>query len=104
MPAQRKYPDELRERATRMVIDARKDPATRTGAFRRIGEQLGVNPERRTWVSRAEIDEGLRPDTTTADADRITELEREVRELRPGEHDPEAGLGFLRSGARPPSR
>ena len=83
MPAQRKYPNELRERATRMAIDARKDPATRTGAYRRIGEQLGVNPEAlRTWVSRAEIDEGLRPGTTTADADRITELEREVRELR----------------------
>jgi transposase len=83
MPAQRKYPNELRERATRMAIDARKDPAARTGAFRRIGDQLGVNPEAlRTWVSRAEIDEGLRPGTTTTDADRITELEREVRELR----------------------
>ncbi|QCB97672.1 hypothetical protein E5206_12710 [Arthrobacter sp. PAMC25564] len=45
MPAQRKYPVELRERATRMAIDARKDPATSTGAYRRIGEQLGVNPE-----------------------------------------------------------
>ncbi|NMR32424.1 hypothetical protein HGO92_22575 [Arthrobacter sp. SF27] len=33
-------------------------------------------------MSRAEIGEGLRPGTTTADADRITELEREVRELR----------------------
>ncbi|ADX75090.1 hypothetical protein Asphe3_40030 (plasmid) [Pseudarthrobacter phenanthrenivorans Sphe3] len=37
MPAQRKYPNELFERATRMAMDARKDPATRTGAFRRIG-------------------------------------------------------------------
>lgn len=83
MPAQRKYPNELRERATRMAIDARKDPETRTGAFRRIGEQLGVNPEAlRTWVGRAETDEGLRPGTTTVDSDRITELEREVRELR----------------------
>ncbi|WP_346960956.1 transposase [uncultured Arthrobacter sp.] len=83
MPAQRKYPNELRERATRMAIDARKDPTTRTGAFRRIGEHLGVNPEAlRTWVSRAETDEGPRPGTTTADAVRITELEREVRELR----------------------
>lgn len=45
MPAQRKYPNELRERATRTAIDARKDPETRAGAFRRIGEQLGVNPE-----------------------------------------------------------
>jgi transposase len=83
MAAQRKYPIELRERATRMVIEARKNPATRTGAFRRVGEQLGVNPEAlRTWVKRAEIDEGLRPGTTSSDAERITELEREVRELR----------------------
>lgn len=33
-------------------------------------------------MSRAETDEGLRPGTTTVDSDRITELEREVRELR----------------------
>lgn len=40
-----------------------------TGACGRIGEQLGVNPEAlRTWVKRAEIDEGLRPGTTTDDA------------------------------------
>ncbi|WP_084784612.1 transposase [Arthrobacter sp. Hiyo1] len=48
-----------------------------------MGEQLGVNPEAlRTWVSRAEIDEGLRPGTTSDDAVRLAELEREVRELR----------------------
>ncbi|GAC1606487.1 MAG: transposase [Acidimicrobiales bacterium] len=83
MSAQRKYPVELRERATRMAIEARMDPSTRTGAYRRIGEQLGVNPEAlRTWVSRAEIDEGLRPGTTSDDAVRLAELEREVRELR----------------------
>ncbi|MBB6407183.1 hypothetical protein HNP00_004535 [Arthrobacter sp. AZCC_0090] len=33
-------------------------------------------------MSRAEVDEGLRPGTTTADLDRIAEREREVRELR----------------------
>ena len=36
----------------------------------------------RTWVRQAEIDGGLRPGTTTDDATRIVELEREVRELR----------------------
>ncbi len=83
MAAPRKYPEELRERATRMAVSARRDPATRTGALRRIGDQLGINPETlRNWVTQAEIDEGHRPGTTTDDAARLAELEREVRELR----------------------
>ncbi|MCW2697881.1 MAG: Transposase [Modestobacter sp.] len=83
MAAPRKYPDELRERAVRLAVEARRDPVTRSGALRRIGEQLGINPETlRNWVTQAEIDEGHRPGTTTVDATRLAELEREVRELR----------------------
>lgn len=83
MGAPRKYPDELRQRATRMALEARKDPEARTGAMKRIGDQLGVHPEAlRTWVKRAEIDGGLRPGTSTDDAARVAELERENRELR----------------------
>ena len=83
MAAPRKYPDELRERATRLAVEARRDPATRPGALARIGEQLGINPETlRNWVLQAEIDEGHRPGTTTDDATRLAELERENRELR----------------------
>ena len=66
MAAPRKYPDELRERATRMAVEARRDPATRPGALARIGKQLGINPETlRNWVTQAEIDGGVRPGTTT---------------------------------------
>jgi transposase len=83
MAAPRKYPEELRERAIRMAVDLRRDPATRTGALRRVGEQLGINPETlRNWVQQAEIDEGHRPGVTTDEAKRIAELEREVKELR----------------------
>ncbi len=83
MAAPKKYSDELRERATRMAVEARRDPATATGAIRRVAEQLGVHPEAlRTWVKRAEIDGGVRAGTTSADAARIAELERENRELR----------------------
>lgn len=84
MPAPRKYPDELRERAVRMVLDALEDdPSSQRGVFRRVGEQLGVNPETlRGWVRRVQIDAGDRPGTTTAEAERIHELEKEVRELR----------------------
>ena len=83
MAAPRKYPEELRERAIRMALDLRRDPATKSGALRRVGQQLGVNPETlRNWVSQAEIDEGHRPGVTTAEAQRIAELERENRELK----------------------
>ena len=84
MAAPRKYPDELRERAIRLVLDARAEPGSSgKGACRRIGEQLGISAETlRGWVARAEIDQGLRPGTTTDDATRISDLEREVRELR----------------------
>jgi len=83
MVAPRKYPEELRERAVRMAVDARRDPVTRTGALQRVGEQLGINPETlRGWVSQAEVDAGERAGTTTAEAQRVAELERENRELR----------------------
>jgi transposase len=83
MAAPRKYSEELRERATRMAMDARRDPATSKGAIKRVADQLGIHPEAlRTWVRQAEIDGGVRPGITTDDATRIAELERENRELR----------------------
>ena len=45
MAAQRKYPQELRERATRMALEARRDPATVRGAIKRTADQLGLHPE-----------------------------------------------------------
>ena len=83
MGAPRKYSVELQQRATRMAVEARKDPESSRGAIKRIADQLGVHPEAlRTWVRQAEIDGGVRPGTTTDDAQRVAELEREVRELR----------------------
>ena len=83
MSAPRKYSVELQRRAMRMAMDARRDPATSRGAIKRIADQLGVHPEAlRNWVRQGEVDGGVRPGTTTDDAQRLAELEREVRELR----------------------
>src|SRR5947208_1981655 len=83
MSAPRKYGEELRERATRMALDLRRDPATRAGAISRVAQQLGMHPETlRGWVRQAEVDNGRRPGTSTPDAQRTAELERENRELR----------------------
>jgi transposase len=44
---------------------------------------LGINPETlRGWVTQAEIDTGARPGTSTTEAEKITQLERDNRELR----------------------
>jgi transposase len=83
MAASRKHPEELHERATRLAVEARKDPEARTGAIKRIADQLDVHPEAlRGWVKQAVTDDCTRPGTTSADSARIAELEREVKELR----------------------
>jgi|SRR5271156_1598124 transposase len=83
MPAQRKYPEELRERAVKMVFEVRDQDGKGRGELARVARQLGVHPEAlRTWVRQAEIDGGQRLGTTTEDGRRIAGLEREVRELR----------------------
>ena len=83
MPAPRKYPDELRGRAIRLVLDVEEETGNVTAACRRIGEELGINKDTlRGWVKQAQIDSGKRPGTTTADAARIRQLERENAELR----------------------
>ena len=73
--------------------------ARRTGALRRVGEQLGINPETlRNLVSQAEIDEDHRPGVTTAEGQRIAELEREVKELR--QDQAALGAGGCRRASR----
>jgi transposase len=83
MPAQRKYPAELRERAVKMVLEIREREGKGHGEIARVGRQLGIHPEAvRTWIRQREIDGGQRPGTTTEDSRRMAELERENRELR----------------------
>ena len=78
-----KYPDELRQRAVRMVLEVQAETGEKHGAVTRIAKQLGIGTESlRQWVNQAEVNAGRRPGTTSADAVRIAELERENRELR----------------------
>ena len=92
MAAPRKYPEELKERATRLALDARADATTRRGAIARISTQLDVHPEAlRNWVR---VAEGVRPSRASAsagsslpvdpisDRERVIALEKEVRELK----------------------
>jgi transposase len=85
VPAPRKYPQELRERAMRLVAEARKeDPElSLNAAVVRIGSRVGVNADTlRGWCKQAAIDAGERPGTTSSGAAKIKQLEAEVRELK----------------------
>jgi transposase len=55
----------------------------RFGVVTRVARELGIGTESlRGWLKQADIDGGRRQGTSTADKERIAELEREVRELR----------------------
>jgi transposase len=83
MAGRKPHPAELRDRAVRMVFEVRAETDNPRGSIARVADRLGINKETlRNWVAQAEVDEGRRPGPTTADKQRIAELEREVRDLR----------------------
>ena len=84
------------ERAVRMVFEIREESGQQQGSIARVADRLGVNRETlRNWVRQAEVDAGKRPGTSTVDAQRIAELEREVRELRRANEILKAAAGFF---------
>ena len=78
-----RYPQELRERAVRMVFEHQDEHSSQWTAITSIAEKFGVSSETlRKWVRKAETDGGLRPGLTTDERERLEGLERENRELR----------------------
>ena len=78
-----RYPDEVRERAVRMVFEHQDEYPSQWKAIESISTKLSINHETlRIWVRRAETDAGERPGLTTDERARLRELEREVKELR----------------------
>jgi transposase len=73
----RKYPDELIQRAVRVVLESGRPIA-------HVAADLGLPAETlRRHVRRVEADQGLRPDLpTSAERDEIRQLRRENFELR----------------------
>src|SRR6478735_5866665 len=83
MPRHGKYPEELRERAVRMVLDHGHEYGSQWEAICSVAEKLGPKAETvRLWVRQAERDEGRRSGPTTEDQAELKRLRRENAELR----------------------
>jgi len=82
-PTTRRYSEQEKQQAIRLVRQLRAELGTDHGTVYRVARQLGYGIESvRAWVRQADIDEGVTAGTTTAEADRIKRLEQENRELR----------------------
>jgi transposase-like protein len=82
-PTTRRYSEEEKAAAVRMVRSLRAETGLTHGAVRRVAEQLGYGVESvRTWVKQADIDDGARPGVTSQESEQVKALEQEVRELR----------------------
>lgn len=81
-PTTRRYsPEEAA--AVRMVRTLRAELGTEHGTVQRVATQLGYGVESvRMWVKQADIDDGVTSGVSSAEAQRVRELEQEVRELR----------------------
>ena len=78
-----KFSPEVRERAVRMVQDHRGEYPSLWAAIESIAPKIGCVPQTLLdWVKQTEVDAGMRPGVSTDEAQRIKDLEREVKELR----------------------
>lgn len=82
-PTSRRYSQEQKDQAVRLVRKIELETGLRHGAVKRVAGQLGYGVESvRSWVKQADIDDGHVSGTSTEDAARIKALEQEIRELR----------------------
>jgi len=101
-PTTRRYSSEEKAAAVRMVRTLRAELGVTQGTVQRVATQLGYGVESvRMWVKQADIDDGVTPGVSSAEAQRVRELEQENRELRRANGAQACGV-FLRGGARRP--
>ena len=78
-----RYSPEMRARAVRMVLEHQGSCETQSAAVSAIAPKIGCIPETsRVCVRQAERNSGARDGATSAERDRIKDLEREVRQPR----------------------
>ncbi len=79
----RRYSAEEKAAAVRMVRTLRAELGTNRGTAQRVALQLGYGVESvRSWVRRADIDDGVKQGVPSDSAAEIRRLEQELREMK----------------------
>jgi transposase len=101
-----RYPQELRERAVRLVAESRDQYESEWAAIESVATKLGIGSTEtlRKWVRRAEVDAGARPGVTSQESAEVRRLRAEVRELRRANEILKAAAGFFAAELDRPQR
>jgi transposase len=101
-----RYPQELRERAVRLVAESREEYESEWAAIESIATKLGIGSSEtvRKWVRRAEVDAGQRPGVTSQESAEVRKLRAENRELRRANEILKAAAGFFAAELDRPQR
>lgn len=78
----KRYDDEFKARAVRLVTDHAEEYDTRTACITAVAKRLGVSYESmRRWVNQVEVDTGVRDGVPSDTVRELRELKRKNREL-----------------------
>jgi transposase len=105
MPKQ--YPNEIRSRAVRLVVEHRGEYETEYEAIRSVAAKLGIGSAEtlRKWLRQAEVDDGARPGVSTEESAELRRLRLENKELRRANEILKAASAFFAAELdRPTSR
>ncbi|WP_280498856.1 IS3 family transposase [Nocardia farcinica] len=99
----KKYPQELRERAVRMVAEVRDHHESEWAAIGAVAELLGVGTAEtvRKWVRQGQVDAGARAGVTTEESAELKRLRRENAELKRANAILKSASNFLRGRTGP---
>jgi transposase len=94
-----RYPQELRERAIRLVAEVRDQYESEWAAIESVAAKLGIGSTEtlRKWIRRSEVDAGQRPGVSSEESAEVRRLRAEVRELRRANEILKAAAGFMRT-------
>lgn len=78
----KRYDEEFKARAVRLVTDHAEEYDTRTACLTAVAQRLGVSYESlRRWINQAEVDTGVRDGVPTDTVRELRELKRKNKEL-----------------------